>query len=46
MIVWHPEWLYRSPCELEEFVEAVGRAGAQVATVVAGELDLSIASGG
>ncbi|MDP9328034.1 MAG: recombinase family protein [Actinomycetota bacterium] len=45
VIAWHPDRLYRHPRDLETFVETVEAAGATVATVSAGELDLSTASG-
>lgn len=45
VIAWHPDRLYRHPRDLETFVETVEAAGAAVATVQAGELDLSTASG-
>jgi DNA invertase Pin-like site-specific DNA recombinase len=45
VIAWHPDRLYRHPRDLEAFVETVEGAGAAVATVQAGELDLSTASG-
>lgn len=45
VVAWHPDRLHRSPRELEDFIDVVERAGAAVATVQAGELDLSTASG-
>lgn len=45
VIAWHPDRLYRHPSDLEAFVTTVEAAGATVATVTAGELDLSTASG-
>ncbi|MDP9301598.1 MAG: recombinase family protein [Actinomycetota bacterium] len=45
VVAWHPDRLYRHPRDLETFVETVEAAGATVATVSAGELDLGTASG-
>lgn len=45
VIAWHPDRLYRHPRDLEAFVETIERARAAVATVQAGELDLSTPSG-
>jgi DNA invertase Pin-like site-specific DNA recombinase len=45
VIAWHPDRLYRHPRDLEDFVGTVEGAGAAVATVSAGELDLSTPSG-
>lgn len=45
VVAWHPDRLHRSPLELEEFIEIVEAAGANVATVQAGELDLATATG-
>jgi site-specific DNA recombinase len=45
VIAWHPDRLYRHPKDLEAFVATVEAAGAAVATVQAGELDLATASG-
>jgi DNA invertase Pin-like site-specific DNA recombinase len=45
VLAWHPDRLYRHPRDLERFVETVEAAGAAVATVQAGELDLSNPSG-
>jgi site-specific DNA recombinase len=45
VIAWHPDRLYRHPRDLETFVETIEASGATVATVSAGELDLSSASG-
>src|SRR5262245_28271956 len=45
VVAYHPDRLYRHPRDLEAFVEVVEAAGAAVATVQAGELDLSTASG-
>lgn len=45
VVAWHPDRLYRHPKDLETFVATVEAAGAAVATVQAGELDLATASG-
>ena len=45
ILAWHPDRLHRFPRELESFIDAVDKAGAAVATVQAGEYDLSSASG-
>lgn len=45
IVTWHPDRLHRSPRELEEFIDAVEAAGAQVRTVTAGEVDVSTPSG-
>lgn len=45
VVAWHPDRLHRSPRELEGFIDVVEQAGAAVATVQAGELDLSNAAG-
>lgn len=45
VIAWHPDRLHRSPVELERFITIIESTGAAVATVQAGELDLSTASG-
>lgn len=45
IIAWHPDRLHRSPTELEHFITVVERTGCTVATVQAGELDLSTPSG-
>jgi site-specific DNA recombinase len=45
VVASHPDRLYRHPRDLETFVETVEKAGAVVATVSAGELDLATASG-
>jgi site-specific DNA recombinase len=42
---YHPDRLYRRPADLEAFIDAVQVAGADVATVKAGDVDLSTASG-
>lgn len=45
VVAWHPDRLHRSPKELESFIDVIDAAGATVATVQAGDLDLSTASG-
>ncbi len=45
IVAWHPDRLHRSPTELEHFITVVERIGCTVATVQAGELDLSTPSG-
>lgn len=45
IVAWHPDRLHRSPRELERFIDVVEDTKAKVATVQAGELDLSTASG-
>jgi DNA invertase Pin-like site-specific DNA recombinase len=45
VVAWHPDRLHRSPRELETFIDAVEAAQAEVATVSAGDLDLSSANG-
>lgn len=45
VVAWHPDRLHRAPKELEEFITIIEAAGARVATVQAGVLDLSSASG-
>lgn len=45
LLAWHPDRLHRSPVELERFIDVVERAGVQVATCQAGELDLSSPAG-
>lgn len=45
VVAWHPDRLHRSPRDLEDFIDLIEQAGAAVATVQAGELDLSTASG-
>jgi DNA invertase Pin-like site-specific DNA recombinase len=45
IVAWHPDRLHRSPIELERFIDAVNSAGAEVATVQAGEFDLGTAAG-
>jgi site-specific DNA recombinase len=45
VVCWHPDRLHRRPKELEEFIDIIEAAGATVATVVAGNYDLSTANG-
>jgi len=45
VVVYHADRLYRHPKDLEAFIDAVQAAGAEVATVKAGDIDLSAASG-
>jgi DNA invertase Pin-like site-specific DNA recombinase len=45
VVAWHHDRLHRRPAELEEFIEIIEATGSVVATVQAGDLDLSTASG-
>ncbi len=45
LLAWHPDRMHRSPVELERFIEVVDRRGVHVATVQAGEVDLSSPAG-
>jgi site-specific DNA recombinase len=45
IVAWHPDRLHRSPTELEHFITVVERTRCTVATVQAGELDLTTPSG-
>ena len=45
VVAYHPDRLYRHPADLERFIDVVQGAGADVATVKAGDVDLSTASG-
>jgi site-specific DNA recombinase len=45
VIAWHPDRLHRRPIELEGFINLVESHGVAVATVQAGEMDLSTPSG-
>lgn len=45
IVAWHHDRLHRSPAELETFIPAIEAAGATIATVRAGDLDLSTPSG-
>lgn len=45
LLVWHPDRLHRSPTELEEFIALIEATGAQIATVSAGDYDLTTPTG-
>lgn len=45
LAAWHPDRITRSPLELEELIDVIEGAGAAVATVQAGELDLATPAG-
>lgn len=45
VVAYHPDRLYRRLTDLEDLIDAVQTAGAEVATVKAGDIDLSTASG-
>lgn len=45
VVAWHPDRLHRRPVELEEFIDAVERSGVSVATVTAGDFDLTTPDG-
>jgi site-specific DNA recombinase len=45
VVAWHADRLHRSPRELEEFIDVVEKARAAVATVRAGDLDLTTPAG-
>lgn len=45
VVAYHPDRLYRQLADLETFVAAIRHAGATVATVKAGDVDVSTASG-
>lgn len=45
VVAYHSDRLYRRLTDLETFIDAVQAAGADVATVKAGDIDLSTASG-
>lgn len=45
LVAWHPDRLHRSPKELERFVELVESHSVAVATVTAGDVDLSTPEG-
>src|SRR5690606_3784527 len=45
VVAYPPARIYRKPADLEAFIDAVQAAGAEVATVRAGDVDLSTASG-
>jgi DNA invertase Pin-like site-specific DNA recombinase len=45
VVAWHPDWLHRSPVELEAFIDLVERSGVAVETVQAGRVDLATPAG-
>jgi site-specific DNA recombinase len=45
VVVWHPDRLTRNPRELEDLLDVIEAKGLQVATVQAGDVDLSTSSG-
>lgn len=45
VVVWHPDRLTRNPRELEDLLDVIEERGLQVATVQAGDVDLSTSSG-
>lgn len=45
IVAWHPDRLHRHPRELETFIDLLEATGCQVATVTAGEMDLSTPTG-
>jgi DNA invertase Pin-like site-specific DNA recombinase len=45
VVAWHPDRLYRRALDLEAFIATVEAAGAGVATVRAGEVDLATPTG-
>lgn len=45
VVAWHPDRLYRDMRDMEDFIDAIEKAGAQVRTVTAGTVDLATASG-
>jgi site-specific DNA recombinase len=45
VVVWHPDRLTRNPRELEDLLDVIEARGLQVATVQAGDVDLSTSSG-
>lgn len=45
VVSWDPDRLHRSPRELEDFIDLMETTGVQVATVKAGDWDLSTAAG-
>lgn len=45
IVAYHPDRLHRSPVELEDFIERVNAAKTKIATVAAGEYDLSTSAG-
>lgn len=45
IVAWHPDRLHRSTRELEDFIDTINTTGCEVATVQAGQYDLTTASG-
>lgn len=45
LLVWHPDRLYRSPKDLERLIEIADAREVKIATVRAGDLDLSTPAG-
>jgi site-specific DNA recombinase len=45
VVCWHPDRLHRHPRELEDFIQIIEAAGANVQTVTAGDWDLSTPDG-
>jgi site-specific DNA recombinase len=45
LVAWHPDRLHRSPAELEEFIGLADSHGVEIATVQAGNWDLSSPQG-
>lgn len=45
VVAWHPDRLHRSPIELETFIDVIEQAKVKVATVEAGNYDLSTPTG-
>lgn len=45
VVVWHPDRLHRSLAELEDFIDVIEGAGADVATVTAGDYDIATPDG-
>lgn len=45
VLAWHPDRLYRSPVELERYIELSEKHGVETQTVQAGRWDLSTPSG-
>lgn len=45
IVAWHPDRLHRSPRELEDFIDSIERNKTTVATVTAGDFDLSTGDG-
>lgn len=45
LLIWHPDRLYRSPKDLERIIEIADARRVKIATVKAGDLDLSTSAG-